>query len=51
MTSNSARRTVAPTTMTTPMSTGRRAIRRVICYKRVTAGRCAVRPSCAEVVS
>lgn len=51
MTSNSARRTATPTTMTTPAWTGLRSTRRSVCYGRITAARCAVRPEYAVVQS
>jgi hypothetical protein len=48
MTSNSARRTATPTTMTTPVSIGLWSARRDVCYGRVTA---TVRPEYAAVQS
>lgn len=51
MTSNSARRTATPTTMTTPVSIGLWSARRGVCYGRVTAARCGVRPEWPAVQS
>lgn len=51
MISNLAMRTTAHTTLTTPMSGGRVALHRCVCYSRAAAALDAARRGCAAVVS